>query len=217
MQVELPVGAVGATVPPVGGHIPGALAGIRFVTAYADTQFSNCSFQNTDFYEKEIVQMNVSLTDLSGDPCEFSALCTTKEYAGFTGQGFGETVLRDVILDESYLQNHFSNDVRIREITQGNQIITSVNRSALYFRYMLQHNVPRNYNPSGTFDSDQYVLEIFSLTALTTFYTDTAGWLEHCGVCETEEYTCSTTCVVPIPFPALPVFNPYNTVSCWGL
>ena len=174
------VGAVGATVPPVGGHIPGALAGIRFVTAYADTQFSNCSFQNTDFYEKEIVQMNVSLTDLSGDPCEFSALCTTKEYAGFTGQGFGETVLRDVILDESYLQNHFSNDVRIREITQGDQYFSAVNRAALYTRYVIQHSVPRYNNPSGVYDNDQYALNVYipaTAGAATLFEAFMATWL----------------------------------------
>lgn len=173
-------GAVGATVPPVGGHIPGALAGIRFVTAYADTQFSNCSFQNTDFYEKEIVQMNVSLTDLSGDPCEFSALCTTKEYEGFTGQGFGETVLRDVILDESYLQNHFSNDVRIREITQGDQYFAAVTRNALFTRYVIQHSVPRYNNPSGVYDNDQYALNIYipaTAGAATAFETFMATWL----------------------------------------
>jgi hypothetical protein len=83
---------------------------------------------------------------------------------------------------------------------------------------MLQHNVPRNYNPSGTFDSDQYMLEIFSLAALDTFATDTSGWLNACGVCEInvleEAYACDTVCDVPIEFPAVPVYNPYNVVSC---
>ena len=52
----------------------------------------------------------------------------------------------------------------------------------------LQHNVPRNYNPSGTFDADQYMLEIFALPAqtsaatiainpLATFVTNTLAWL----------------------------------------
>ena len=124
-------------------------------------------------------------------------------------------------MSESYRQNFLATDIRIREITQGNQLVSSIDRNALYHRVILQHNVPRNYNPSGTFDSDQYLLEIYSLTALTTFINDTAGWLNNCGVCEInvgeDAYTCLTTCVVPIPFPALPVYNPYNTVSCWGL
>ena len=160
------------------GYIAGALAGIRLIGAYIETKFGNCSFQNSDFYEKEIIQMNLSLTDLTGDPCDFSALCATKEYAGFTGQGYGETVLRDVILDESYLQNHFSDDPRIREITQGNQYFTAVNRNALYTRYVIQHSVPRYNNPSGVYDDDQYALNIYVTAATATaFETFMATWL----------------------------------------
>ena len=199
------------------GHTANACAGIIINGAYVDTKFGDCSFQISDFYEKEPVRLYASEVDLNGDPCTFDSLCTVTECEGLQAQGLGETILRDLTLSESYRQNFLATDIRIREITQGNQIVTSINRNAQYYRYMLQHNVPRNYNPSGTFDSDQYVLEIYSLSPLATFYTDTAGWLGSCGVCETEEYTCSTTCVVPIPFPTLPVFNPYNTVSCWGL
>jgi hypothetical protein len=160
------------------GHIAGALAGIRLIGAYVETKFGNCSFQNSDFYEKEVIQMNLSLTDLTGDPCDFSALCATKEYAGFAGQGYGETVLRDVILDESYLQNHFSDDPRIREITQGNQYFNAVNRNALYTRYVIQHSVPRYNNPSGVYDDDQYALNIYVTAATATaFETFMATWL----------------------------------------
>jgi hypothetical protein len=59
------------------------------------------------------------------------------------------------------------------------------------------------------------MLEIFSLVPLTTFATDTAGWLDACGVCETDLYTCTTECIVPIAFPAIPKYNPYNVVSCY--
>jgi len=151
------------------GHTAGAMAGIRIAGAYVDTTFGNCSFQTSDFFQKEIVQMNLSLTDLTGDPCEFSALCTFEESAGFVGQGFGETVLRDVILDESYLQNHFANnDTRIREITQGDDFFSAVPRNAFYTRYVLQHSVPRFNNPSGVFDNDQYTLNIYTTAATAT-------------------------------------------------
>jgi len=200
------------------GHTTNACAGLIINGAYVDTKFGDCSFQISDFYEKEPVKLYASEVDLNGDPCTFDSLCTVTECEGLQAQGLGETILRDLTLSESYRQNFLATDIRIREITQGNQIVTSINRNTLYYRYLLQHNVPRNYNPSGTFDSDQYLLEIFSLTALTTFFNDTANWLENCsGLCEIDEITCSTTCVVPIPFPTLPVFNPYNTVSCWGL
>jgi hypothetical protein len=201
------------------GHTTNACAGIIINGAYVDTKFGDCSFQISDFYEKEPVKLYASEVDLNGDPCTFDSLCTVTECQGLQAQGLGETILRDLTLSESYRQNFLATDIRIREITQGNQLVSSINRNAQYYRYLLQHNVPRNYNPSGTFDSDQYLLEIYSLVALTTFNSQTTSWLETCGLCpaETNEYTCSTSCVVPIPFPALPVFNPYNTVSCWGL
>ena len=200
------------------GHVDGACAGLILNGAYVDTKFGDCTFQLSDFYEKEPVRLYASEVDLTGDPCIFDGLCVVTECQGLQVQGLGETVVRDMTLSEAYRQNFLATDFRIREITQGNQIISSVDRSALYYRYMLQHNVPRNYNPSGTFDSDQYMLEIFSLEALNTFATDTALWLDSCGVCEINvgetAYACDTVCDVPIAFPAIPVYNPYNVVAC---
>ena len=206
------------------GHVDGACAGLILNGAYVDTKFGDCTFQLSDFYEKEPVKLYASEVDLNGDPCLFTTLCVVTECQGLQVNGLGETVLRDLTMSESYRQNFLATDFRIREITQGNQIVTSVDRSALYYRYMLQHNVPRNYNPSGTFDADQYMLEIFSLVALDTFATDTAGWLSACGTCDIavldndtypqNAYVCDTVCDVPIAFPAIPVYNPYNTVSC---
>jgi hypothetical protein len=76
--------------------------------------------------------------------------------------GLGEQILRDLIVSESYLQNYVGSglDFRIREITQGYDIINSVERTSLYGRYYLLHSVPRYNNPTGTFDNDQYMLEI---------------------------------------------------------
>jgi hypothetical protein len=196
------------------GHVVGACAGLILNGAYVDTKFGDCTFQLSDFYEKEPVKLYASEVDYNGDPCAFTTLCVVTECQGLQVQGLGETVVRDMTMSESYRQNFLASDFRIREITQGNQIISSVDRTALYYRYMLQHNVPRNYNPSGTFDADQYMLEIFSLVQLTTFFTDTSDWLDKCGVCDLEKYDCSTKCVVPVAFPTVPVYNPYNVVSC---
>jgi len=200
------------------GHVVDACAGLILNGAYVDTKFGDCTFQVSDFYEKEPVKLYASEVDLNGDPCLFTTLCVVTECQGLQVQGLGETVVRDMTMSESYRQNFLATDFRIREITQGNQIISSVDRSELYYRYMLQHNVPRNYNPSGTFDADQYMLEIFSIEPLNTFANDTALWLDSCGVCEInvgeDAYACDTVCDVPIAFPAIPVYNPYNTVSC---
>jgi hypothetical protein len=208
------------------GHVVGACAGLILNGAYVDTKFGDCSFQLSDFYEKEPVKLYASEVDYNGDPCAFTTLCVVTECQGLQVQGLGETVIRDLTLSESYRQNFLATDIRIREITQGNQIVTSVNRASLYWRMYLQHNVPRNYNPSGTFDADQYMLEIFALPAqtsaatiainpLATFATNTLAWINACTtVCDTTAYTCSTVCVVPIAFPAVPVYNPYNVNSC---
>jgi hypothetical protein len=196
------------------GHVDGACAGLILNGAYVDTKFGDCTFQISDFYEKEPVRLYASEVDFNGDPCTFTTLCVVTECQGLQANGLGETVVRDLTLSEAYRQNFLSSDFRIREITQGNQIISSVDRNALYYRYMLQHNVPRFNNPSSTFDNDQYMLEIFSLAPLTTFAIDTAGWLDSCGVCETDLYSCETVCIVPIAFPAIPKYNPYNVVSC---
>jgi hypothetical protein len=197
------------------GHVDGACAGLILNGAYVDTKFGDCTFQLSDFYEKEPVRLYASEVDYNGDPCAFTTLCVVTECQGLQVQGLGETVVRELTMSESYRQNFLATDFRIREITQGNQIISSVDRSALYYRYILQHNVPRNYNPSGTFDADQYLLEIFSLVPLATFNDDTAGWLDSCGVCEIDTYSCDTECEVPVNFPAVPVYNPYNVVSCY--
>jgi len=196
------------------GHVTGACAGLILNGAYVDTKFGDCTFQVSDFYEKEPVRLYASEVDLTGDPCVFDGLCVVTECQGLQVQGLGETILRDLELSESYRQNFMATDLRIREITQGNQIISAVDRNALYNRYAILHSVPRFNNPSGTFDNDQYLLEVFSIDPLIQFNTDVTTWLDLCGVCEIEAITCETVCDVPVNFPDIPVYNPYNVVSC---
>jgi hypothetical protein len=189
------------------GHTEDACAGLILNGAYVDTRFGDCTFQVSDFYEKEPVKLYASEVDYNGEPCLFTTLCVVTECAGLQVQGLGETVLRELTLSESYRQNFLATDFRIREITQGNQIVTSVDRGALYYRYVLIHNVPRFNNPTGVFDNDQYALTIYSQSPLFTFELAIGFWLGGCGVCETD---CESLTV----FPTLPVYNPYNVVSC---
>jgi hypothetical protein len=186
------------------GHIDGACAGLILYGAYVDTRFGDCTFQVSDFYEKEPVRLYASETDLNGDPCTFDGICVVTECEPTQGNGFGETVLRDLILSEKYRQNFFSSDFRIREITQGNQIVNVIDRTALYAKYYLLHNVPRFNNPSSTFDNDQYMLE-FIVNGDNISFEDTINeWLEGCSnECTFETYGCETDC-----FPV--VTNPYN-------
>lgn len=143
-------------------------AGMRLIGAYVETKFGNCTFQVTDFFEKEPVKILASMVDYTGDPCTFEGVCVYTECYGVQGMGFGEQILRDLILSQSYLQNYVGSgmDFRIREITQGYDIINAVDRNTLYGRYYILHSVPRYNNPTGTFDNDQYMLEIIVSTRL---------------------------------------------------
>jgi hypothetical protein len=195
------------------GHIADACAGMIINGAYVDTKFGDCTFQLTDFYEKQPVKLYASEVDYNGDPCAFEGICAVIECEGTQAQGLGEQILRDVVLSESYRQNFLANnDLRIREITQGNQLVTAINRNALYAKYYLLHSVPRFNNPSGTFDNDRYLLEIVMWDRNTTFEDAVNNWLQGCNVnCAFEEFLCITDCS-SITFPATPqVTNPYGT------
>jgi hypothetical protein len=198
-----------------GTHTAGDCAGLILNGAYVDTRFGDCTFQISDFYEKEPVKLYASEVDYNGDPCAFETLCVVTECEGLQVQGLGETVLRELALSESYRQNFLATDLRIREITQGNQIVSAIDRGATYHRYVLIHNVPRFNNPTGVFDNDQYALTIFSTGKMSTFFDGVTEWLEGCGTaCDIEQFACETECDVLVAFPTLPVYNPYNVVSC---
>lgn len=178
------------------GHTPGECAGIRLFGAYVETKFGNCSFQVTDFFEKQPVTILASLVDQNGDPCTFEGICVVQECRGVQGVGFGEQVVRDLILSESYLQNFFHTDIRIREITQGDDILNSVDRDILYYRYYILHSVPRYNNPTGVFDTEQYMLEIITDGVNADFETYMSTWLGYCPNCVSLETHACTPCVI---------------------
>lgn len=185
------------------GHIAGKCAGLRLIGAFVETKFGDCTFQVTDFFEKEPIKIYASLVDYTGDPCVFEGICVYNDCLGLQGMGFGEQVVRDLIRAESYLQNFFhSGDFRVREITQGYDITSAINRNALYSRYFILHSVPRFNNPTGVFDNDRYMLEIIipeanpavpvGNVALDAFLS---AWLNACANCvELEQQSC-TYCV----------------------
>jgi hypothetical protein len=180
-------------------------AGMTLVGAYVETKFGECSFQITDFFEKEPVKILVSEVDYAGDPCVFTGICVVTECPGRQGMGFGEQVLRDLILSESYLQNFFATDIRIREITQGSDILNAVDRDAFYTRYFILHSVPRYNNPSGVFDNDQYLLEIISEARNLVLETFLTTWLDNCSDCNPFDPSVESCLIcddiTPIPEP----------------
>jgi hypothetical protein len=180
------------------GNTPGQYAGITLFGAYVGTSFEDCTFQTSDFFEKEPVRLYASLVDYAGAPCEFEGLCVVTECEGLQAMGLGESVARDVILSERYRQNFFHTDLRIREITQGNEILNTINRNAFYTRYYLQHSVPRFNNPTGTFDNDQYLLEVITNGPDNAFETFVNSWIGNCTDCLDLEIIDAITACTPL-------------------
>jgi hypothetical protein len=181
------------------GHTPDACGGLRLFGAYVGTVFGDCTFQLTDFFEREPVKIYASMVDYNGDPCVFEGICVYNDCLGLQGMGFGDTVLKDFVKAQSYLQNFFHSDFRIREITQGYDMSTAIPRNALYKRYFILHSVPRFNNPTGTFDNDRYMIEIITPAAgnatLDTFLTN---WLGACvGCVDFVENPCPECTPVP--------------------
>lgn len=138
-------------------------AKLTLIGAYVDTKFGNCSFDTRDYFGKEPVQLILSFINESGEPCDSCGVAT--KTPGTMQQTTGEGVLRNVLMTEAYMQSPFNqgnvDSSRIREIEGSNDIIAAVDRNALYKAYYVQHSIPRLSNPTGVFDNDQYVYEIF--------------------------------------------------------
>lgn len=181
------------------GHVDGTYAGMRLQGAYVDTAFGNCSFQKNNGYTIVPVEILATMIDFNGALCEFTGICVITECNLLQGNGFGETVLRDLILSESYNQNTFATDQRIREIEQGNDILDAVSRSTMYTRYVIQHNIPRYNNPSSTFSHDQYELQVITNGTSAAFETLMATWLSNAGSSVSLETTSCGTCTPVTP------------------
>lgn len=142
----------GSGASPINAHMD-------LIGAYVDTTFGDCSFNPKDHFEREPIQIYASFVDESGDPCVVNCLTVTETQAPLQGKGYGETILRELILSNSYRQDYWNDDVRIREIT-GDTSLASITRGNTYYVYHILHSVPRKANPSGIMDNDQYLVKL---------------------------------------------------------
>jgi hypothetical protein len=92
-------------------------------------------------------------------------------------------------------------DLRIREITNGNDVYDAIDRFSSYTRYYIQHSVPRFNNPTGTFDNEQYLLEIVTNGVEAGFEAFVEAWLTNAGsdCVGLVEYACPTPCIPVYP------------------
>lgn len=157
---DVVAGTYAASLDPVAD---GVTATLCFQGAYVDTRFGDCSFDTRDYYGKEPVQLIASMLDETGNPCNTCGVVTRTP--GTMQQTSGETVLRDIIMTENYMKSPYNqgnpDSARIREIEGSNEILAAVDRTTLYKTYYVQHSIPRLNNPTGTFDNDQYIYQIY--------------------------------------------------------
>lgn len=178
-------------------------AGIVLMGAYVETRFATCTFRPSDYYHVEPIQLYASEVDYTGNPCTFESLCVIRRCEGIQGNGFGEQKIREVLLSESYLQNFFANgnDLRIREITQGTDIFNVLNPTTMYSSFFILHSVPRYNNPTGTFDNDQYLLEVIgvddTIDALENEFVNMASSCLDCV--SVDDYSAIEQCTYQIP------------------
>ncbi len=138
--------------------------------AYVDTTFGNCSFSPTDHYELEPIQIYAAVVDTEGDPCKTSCFTVTELQSAYQGKGFGETLIRELILSKRYAQEPFQTDPRMREVLDDTTL-SDLSRSTRYFAYHILHSVPRTSNPSGMMDADQYLVKVVVSARSTPFET----------------------------------------------
>jgi hypothetical protein len=157
---------------------------ITITGAYVESKFGNCSFDTRDAYNKAPVSIGGSVVDETGDPCNVECITYTATNSvpestmanGCQGQTQGETVLRDILMTENYMQNPYNqgnaDSARIREIEGSNDVLANIDRLVNYKQWNILHNVPRFNNPSGVFDNDQYLITISALCTDTVTETD---------------------------------------------
>jgi len=132
---------------------------LKLTGAYVDTKFGNCSFDPKDHFEIEPVYIYASAVDSTGDPCNESCFFVAEVTGAYQGKGYGETLVRELILAKRYQQEPWTQDVRLREVLDDTTL-TELSRSSKYFAYHILHSVPRKSNPTGMMDADQYLVKV---------------------------------------------------------
>lgn len=181
------------------GHTASTYAGMRLTGSYVDTVFGTCSFSPADYFEKVPIEILLTMIDFNGEPCVFTGVCINTECLPLAGNGFGDTVLKDLILSESYRQNKFPDDNRMREIEMADDVLGSVTRSSSYTRYVISHRIPRPNNPGATYSEEKYDLQIITNGTVATLETLMAAWLGNAKNPVTLETTSCGTCTPLTP------------------
>ena len=143
---------------------------LEIVGAYVDTVFGDCSFSPRDHVEYQPIELYASVTtnDPLGDQCATACFVPSEAQQAIQGRGFGETLIRELILAKRYQQEPWIQDPRLREVLDYSPF-GEITRGSKYYVYHILHSVPRKSNPSGTMDNDQYLVKIVTSARSTAF------------------------------------------------
>jgi hypothetical protein len=154
---------------------PGSVvAGFKLTGAYYQTNYNNCTFTPSDYFEIEPIFCKVSLMtgNFSGvnnfSPCGWDTTINTSVpnmvtelVAPVYPKGLGEQVVREIIQSERYRQDHFADSIfvdsyRMREIENQDWILNNVNRQGYYDSVAIVYNIFRPQNSQSVHDNDEY-------------------------------------------------------------
>ncbi len=188
-------------------HTPNKCAGIRLVGAYVDTRFKTCTFYPTDGTASYIepILIRASEVDFNNQPCGFGGTCEVVECEGRMGNGFGETILREWLDSEATRQHYAFNydDLRLREVFHGDDLINAINRFQRYRRYLLIVENPQHVFTAagGTTEKYAYHIIVDPAVTLTAFENYIVALENLCKDCSTFEVVdCPAPCNVPTSF-----------------
>jgi hypothetical protein len=134
-------------------------ARLELTTAYTDTRFSDIVWDRNEHFELEPIQLFASVWDFSGNPCADNLFPVEETQVAKQGSGYGETLLKELILSNRYLQDNFPDNLRMREVL-GDTTMTQLNRAAKYVTYNILHSIPVAGNASSQLNSDQYMIKV---------------------------------------------------------
>jgi len=176
--------------PTVGAGASAINGCLQIIGAYVDTVFGDCSFNPKDHFEKEPIKIYASAAsyannsnDLGDNRCDVSCFDINTAQLAVQGKGYGETLVRELILVKGYRQENWYDDPRMREVTLDTVLGSSnaggpeIARANSYVVYHILHSIPRKSNPSGTFDNDQYLVKVVANARDTDFETFMNAWL----------------------------------------
>lgn len=164
-------------VPVTGGAIANVKSFLELTGAYVDSTYSTCTFNPKNHFELQPIQIYASFVEESGDHCAAICFESVEVQEAYQGKGYGETLVRELILAKRYQQEDWNENVLLRE-RLGDTSLAEIDKDASdYVVYHILHSVPRKANPSGMFDNDQYLVKIVAKASDTAFETYMNGLL----------------------------------------